>query len=255
MSLYPVGLVRHLFFTCDECVYVGFSLTKQQAFFWKVSSNSCLIGCDQLYTGHASGSSREKGLNKLTVAWRSGNNEVVSSTPPTMANTRILRICTKYYTSDQPPFEIPNTSPPDQTHLYNTFILAGLQTFFTYFNLVKVFSVLYQKFFLSPVRIVNGPNSYTGRLELYIGSQWQSICVNWDIRDAKVVCRVLNMGEALDAKSESEFGSGTSTSSRFYNCQGNEPSLSFCSSGSSNGPACASSQANDSSIHCSHPGQ
>ena len=81
MSLYPVGLVRHLFFTCDECVYVGFSLTKQQAFFWKVSSNSCLIGCDQLYTGHASGSSREKGLIKLTVTWRSGNNEVVSSTP------------------------------------------------------------------------------------------------------------------------------------------------------------------------------
>lgn len=120
---------------------------------------------------------------------------------------------------------------------------------------MKVFSLLYQTFFLSPVRIVNGPNSYTGRLELYIGSQWQSICVNWDIRDAKVVCRVLNMGEALDAKSESEFGSGTSTSSRFYNCQGNEPSLSSCSSGSSNGPACASSQANDSSIHCSHPGQ
>ena len=120
MSLYPVGLVRHLFFTCDECVYVGFSLTKQQAFFWKVSSNSCLIGCDQLYTGHASGSSREKGLIKLTVTWRSGNNEVVSSTPPTMANTPILRICTKYYTSNQPPFEIPNTSPRDPTHLYNT---------------------------------------------------------------------------------------------------------------------------------------
>ena len=255
MSLYPVGLVRHLFFTCDECVYVGFSLTKQQAFFWKVSSNSCLIGCDQLYTGHASGSSREKGFNKLTVTWCSGNNEVVSSTPPTMANTRILRICTKYYTSDQPPFEIPNTSSRDQTHLYNTFILASLQTIFTHVNLVKVFPLLYQKFFLSAVRIVNGPNSYTGRLELYIGSQWQSICVNWDIRDAKVVCRVLNMGEALDAKSESEFGSGTSTSSRFYNCQGNEPSLSSCSSGSSNGPACASSQANDSSIHCSHPGQ
>lgn len=143
-------------------------------------------------------------------------------------------------------------TPP---HLYNTFILASLQTIFTHVNLVKVFSLLYQTFFLSPVRIVNGPNSYTGRLELYIGSQWQSICVNWDIRDAKVVCRVLNMGEALDAKSESEFGSGTSTSSRFYNCQGNEPSLSSCSSGSSNGPACASSQANDSSIHCSHPGQ
>ena len=120
MSLYPVGLVRHLFFTCDECVYVGFSLTKQQAFFWKVSSNSCLIGCDQLYTGHASGSSREKGLIKLTVTWRSGNNEVVSSTPPTMANTPILRICTKYYTSNQPPFEIPNISPRDPTHLYNT---------------------------------------------------------------------------------------------------------------------------------------
>ena len=36
----------------------------------------------------------------------------------------------------QPAFEIPSTSPRDPTHLYNTFILASLQTFFTYFNLV-----------------------------------------------------------------------------------------------------------------------
>ena len=115
----------------------------------KVSSNSCFIGCDQLYTGYASGSSRENGLNKLTVAWRSGN-EVVSCTPPTQQQPT-LKQCSESAPNitHQPAFEIPNTSPRDPTHLYNTFILGSLQTFFTYFNLVKVFSLLYQTFFPS----------------------------------------------------------------------------------------------------------
>lgn len=192
----------------------------------------------------------------MTVTWRSGN-EVVTSTPPTQQWPTLIYSESAPNTTHHPAFNLKSQTPLRriQTHLFNTFILASLQTFFTYFNLVKVFSPLYQTFFLSPVRIVNGRNSYTGRLELKTGSQWQSICVDWDIRDAKVVCRVLNMGEALDAKSESEFGSGTSTSSRFYDCRGNEPSLSACSSGSSNRPACASSQAKDASIHCSPPGQ
>jgi len=32
-------------------VYVGFSASKQQSFFWKVSFNPCLMGRNQLYTG------------------------------------------------------------------------------------------------------------------------------------------------------------------------------------------------------------
>ena len=44
---------------------VWVSPSKQQPFFWKVSLNSCLIGLDQLYTGLAGGSSREKPFNKI----------------------------------------------------------------------------------------------------------------------------------------------------------------------------------------------
>ena len=48
-----------------KCVYIGFSLSKQQSFFWKISLNSCLIGLDQLYTGRAGGSSMGKGFNNI----------------------------------------------------------------------------------------------------------------------------------------------------------------------------------------------
>ena len=48
-----------------KCVYVGFSLSKQQSFFWKISLNSCLIGLDQLHTGRAGGSSRGKGFKNI----------------------------------------------------------------------------------------------------------------------------------------------------------------------------------------------
>ena len=36
-----------------KCFYVGFSPSKQQSFFRKISFNSCLMGFDQLYTGRA----------------------------------------------------------------------------------------------------------------------------------------------------------------------------------------------------------
>ena len=73
-----------------KCVYVGFSLSKQQSFFWKIPLSSCLIGLDQLYTGCTGGSAGWKGFNNIfltnffhRVPWtlRAGMSKVSSSIP------------------------------------------------------------------------------------------------------------------------------------------------------------------------------
>ena len=67
------------------------------------------------------------------------------------------------------------------------------------------------------MRLVNGPNQYTGRVEVYANSaeglgnaQWGSICDdNWDIQDARVVCRQLGYPDAVVAPLLAYYGEGT----------------------------------------------
>ena len=66
-----------------KCVYVRFPPSKRQLFFWKVSVNSWLIGLDQLYTGRAGGSSREKPFHKILsrFSWCFSRDVVVTKRP------------------------------------------------------------------------------------------------------------------------------------------------------------------------------
>ena len=42
-------------------------------------------------------------------------------------------------------------------------------------------------------RLADGLTQYEGRVEIYLNSEWTSICSDgWDEVDAKVVCRQLN---------------------------------------------------------------
>ncbi|XP_065921575.1 uncharacterized protein [Magallana gigas] len=81
------------------------------------------------------------------------------------------------------------------------------------------------------IRLVDGDNEYSGRVELQYYGEWGVICDdNWDINDAQVVCRMLGFeGGAEKAERFGAFGLGNSN---FLldevNCTGGESSLEEC---------------------------
>ena len=80
------------------------------------------------------------------------------------------------------------------------------------------------------VRLADGGAPNQGRVEINVGGVWGTVCSNgWDINDAQVVCRMLNLSAATAAPRYAAFGEGRGPIWLAYvQCTGNENSLLDC---------------------------
>ncbi|VTJ75484.1 Hypothetical predicted protein [Marmota monax] len=82
------------------------------------------------------------------------------------------------------------------------------------------------------MRLANGAAANEGRVEIFYGGQWGTVCDNlWDLTDASVVCRALGFENATEALGGAAFGPGTGpVMLDEVECTGSEPSLADCKS-------------------------
>nr|XP_054765119.1 scavenger receptor cysteine-rich domain-containing group B protein-like [Lytechinus pictus] len=80
------------------------------------------------------------------------------------------------------------------------------------------------------VRLAGGLNNAEGRVEVMYDGSWGTICDDlWDLRDARVVCRMLGFDGALEAPRSARFGQGSGRILLMYvNCIGTEGNLADC---------------------------
>uniref|UniRef100_A0A4W2G6U4 Antigen WC1.1 n=1 Tax=Bos indicus x Bos taurus TaxID=30522 RepID=A0A4W2G6U4_BOBOX len=80
------------------------------------------------------------------------------------------------------------------------------------------------------IRLVDGGGRCSGRVEILDQGSWGTICDDgWDLDDARVVCRQLGCGEALDATISSSFGRGSGPIwLDEVNCRGEESQVWRC---------------------------
>ncbi|XP_020724685.1 scavenger receptor cysteine-rich domain-containing group B protein [Odocoileus virginianus] len=81
------------------------------------------------------------------------------------------------------------------------------------------------------LRLVNGAHQCEGRVELFLGQRWGTVCDDaWDLRAAGVLCRQLGCGQALAAPGEAHFGPGQGPILLDnVKCRGDEGALLLCS--------------------------
>ena len=93
------------------------------------------------------------------------------------------------------------------------------------------------KFVVHRIRLIDGPDAYTGRVEIYANStggldnaEWGTICdENWNIQDGRVFCHQLGYPDALDVSLSVHYGQGAGPVwLNSLRCLGNESNLFAC---------------------------
>nr|XP_036858966.1 scavenger receptor cysteine-rich domain-containing group B protein isoform X1 [Manis javanica] len=81
------------------------------------------------------------------------------------------------------------------------------------------------------LRLASGAHRCEGRVELFLGQRWGTVCDDaWDLRAATVLCRQLGCGQALAAPGEAHFGPGQGPILLDnVKCHGDESALLLCS--------------------------
>ena len=90
-------------------------------------------------------------------------------------------------------------------------------------------SVLFT-FIFNLARLVNGSNAWEGRVEVLHDGMWGTVCGHdWDILDARVVCRSLGFRGAINATYNATYGYGTGPIwIRDLRCNGTESDIFSC---------------------------
>ncbi|XP_035534569.1 deleted in malignant brain tumors 1 protein-like [Morone saxatilis] len=83
---------------------------------------------------------------------------------------------------------------------------------------------------VSPIRLANGTDRCSGRVEIQHDGHWGTVCDDdWDMRDAQVVCRAMDCGAPQAVKLSAFFGQGNGDIwMDDVGCVGNETSLLHC---------------------------
>uniref|UniRef100_A0A8C9RZ75 SRCR domain-containing protein n=1 Tax=Scleropages formosus TaxID=113540 RepID=A0A8C9RZ75_SCLFO len=99
-------------------------------------------------------------------------------------------------------------------------------------------------------RLVDGPDSCSGRVELQYLTEWGTVCdASWDLRAANVLCQQLGCGSAVAVPGQAWFGEGKgSVWADVFECQGKETHLSQCTVSSWNRAPC--SHEHDAGVIC-----
>ncbi|KAM4610219.1 uncharacterized protein ACJ7VT_013523 [Polymixia lowei] len=101
------------------------------------------------------------------------------------------------------------------------------------------------------IRLVDGENKCSGRVEVLRHNQWGTVCDHgWDLREADVVCLELGCGLAESALHSATFGPGSGEIWLWHvQCSGHEASLTRCANVFYIDPHCT--HENDAGVKCS----
>ena len=107
--------------------------------------------------------------------------------------------------------------------------------------------------FFFPVRLMDGESSSSGRVEVFAGGVWGTVCDDsWSLEDANVVCRHLHRGKAERFTTDALYGHGSGPILLDdVVCGGNEWTLFNCTHAAIGQHNCG--HAEDAGVVCAQP--